>query len=76
MLFRSALYEQAASSLDEKQQNELLRQMQQIQYDSGGYVLPVYPNQIDAASVKVKGLGKDGSGRPFGSYNFLETWMA
>lgn len=71
-----ALYDKASSSLDEAEQNDLLGQMQQIQYDSGGYILPVHPNQIDAASVKVKGLGKDGSGRPFGSYNFVGAWLA
>lgn len=73
---QKALYQKAASSLDEAEQNNLLGEMQRIQYDSGGYLLPVHPNQVDAASTKVKGLGKDGSGRPFGSYNFLETWLA
>jgi peptide/nickel transport system substrate-binding protein len=69
------LYHQAASTLDESKRIELQKEMQKIQYDSGGYMIYAFYNQVDAMSSKVKGLIPDKSGWPLTSYGFNRAWF-
>lgn len=49
------LYNQAIGEVDETKRNEIIRQMQQEEYDNGGNIIAYFQNLIDGYSPKVKG---------------------
>jgi peptide/nickel transport system substrate-binding protein len=71
-----SLYREAASSLDAATQTDRLKEIQRIQHEQGGYVIPSHLVQVDAASTQVGGVQTDISGRPFGSFNFKSMWLS
>jgi peptide/nickel transport system substrate-binding protein len=64
------LINQARATLDEGKRNEILRQAQSIEYNTGGYIIPYFSNQIDAYSSKLTGFVQAKSGFPLGNYWF------
>jgi peptide/nickel transport system substrate-binding protein len=53
------LYQQALAAVDEAKRCEIIREMQQIEYDEGGHILWGFKNLIDAHSKTVAGLKPD-----------------
>jgi peptide/nickel transport system substrate-binding protein len=51
-----SLYQQALAEVDKTKRIALKRQMQQLEYDQGGYIIPFFNNLVDAYSTKVSGL--------------------
>ncbi|MGW1676554.1 ABC transporter substrate-binding protein [Saccharopolyspora sp. NPDC002376] len=70
------LVNQARATTDEARRKELIARAQQIEWESGGYIVWGFPNQLDAHSVRVVGLGSDKSGIPLNSYGFRHAWLA
>jgi peptide/nickel transport system substrate-binding protein len=64
------LINQARGTLDENQRVQILHQAEQIEYNSGGYIIPYFSNQIDAYSSKLTGFVEARSGFPLGNYWF------
>ncbi len=52
----NTLLDQARRLTDENRRNELLREMQQIEYDTGGYIIWGFKRQVDAYSNLVTGF--------------------
>ena len=50
------LYKQALAETDENKRIDIQHQMQQYEYDLGGYIIPYFNSLIDGHSTKVKGL--------------------
>jgi len=50
------LYHQALAATDPGTRIELEHEMQQLEYDLGGYIIPFFGNLIDGYSSKVQGL--------------------
>jgi peptide/nickel transport system substrate-binding protein len=50
------LYKQALSATDASKRIEIEHEMQKLEYDIGGYIIPYFNSLIDAHSSKVKGL--------------------
>ncbi len=69
------LVNEATATIDETKRCDLIQQAQKIEYDSGGYIIWGFPNNIDAYSTKVHGLVPDKSGIPLTSYNFAQVWV-
>ena len=67
---------QARAELDQTKRDEILRQAEQIEYDTGGYIIPYFSNQIDAYSSKVTGFVEAKSGFPLGNYWFKNVGLA
>lgn len=63
------LINQARREMDEARRVELLREAQRIEYDSGGYVVWGFKNQVDAYSAKVTGFVPDRN-LPLSSFQF------
>lgn len=64
------LYNEAIQTVDETQRKALVAQMQQIEYERGAYIVPVFLDRIIGVSSKVKGMKQyPNSDGPFG-YNF------
>jgi peptide/nickel transport system substrate-binding protein len=61
---------EARGTLDQTKRDEILRQAETIEYNSGGYIIPYFSNQIDAYSSKLTGFVEAKSGFPLGNYWF------
>ncbi len=64
------LIAEAQAELNTSKRIDLLRQAQKLEYDSGGYIIPYFSNQIDAYSTKLGGFVPAKSGFPLGNYWF------
>jgi peptide/nickel transport system substrate-binding protein len=51
-----SLYKQALAEVDKTKRIALKHQMQQLEYDQGGYIIPFFNNLVDAYSTKVSGF--------------------
>lgn len=71
-----ALYEKAIATVAANERDSLIKQMQRIDYDRGGNIIPVFYPVIDALSTKVGGIVPDVSGFPFGNNTFQDVWIA
>ena len=65
----NSLIASARGELDATRRSRLLQDAQQIEYDSGGYVVWGFKNQVDAYSSKVTGFVPD-RGLPLSSFQF------
>ncbi|CAM00325.1 peptide/nickel transport system substrate-binding protein [Saccharopolyspora erythraea NRRL 2338] len=70
------LVQRARATTDPAARRELIWRAQQIEWESGGHIIWGFPNQLDAHSVRVAGLGVDRSGIPLNSYGFRRAWLA
>jgi peptide/nickel transport system substrate-binding protein len=50
------LYQKALAEVDKPKRIALKHQMQQLEYDQGGYIIPFFNNLVDAYSTKVSGF--------------------
>ena len=53
------LYRQALGTVDLKKRSALIKQMQKIEYDTGGLIIPWFKNQVSGYSAKIGGLKID-----------------
>jgi peptide/nickel transport system substrate-binding protein len=51
-----SLYNQALATTDAAKRNQIMQEMQQAEYNAGGYIIPFFGGLIDGYSAKVKGL--------------------
>jgi peptide/nickel transport system substrate-binding protein len=51
-----SLYKQALAATDSSKRIELEHEMQKLEYDNGGYIIPYFNSLIDGYSSKVQGL--------------------
>lgn len=70
------LYHQAVATIDEKERDALMKKLQKIEYDQGGYIIWGFPNQVDAYTRYVGGLEPDRTGLPLNAYRFYKVWLA
>jgi peptide/nickel transport system substrate-binding protein len=70
------LIKKARQTLDETKRCDLLKQAQKIEYDSGGYIIWGFNNQVDAYQNNVAGLAPDKTGIPLNYYGFRKVWMS
>lgn len=66
---------EARGELDEERRCELIREAQQIEFDTGGYIVWGFPNTVDAYRVGVNGFVPDPSGIPLTSFAFRLVWL-
>jgi peptide/nickel transport system substrate-binding protein len=69
------LYYQASSTMDPDARADLEAQMQQIEYDRGGYLNYGWANQTDAFAANVSGFLPDKMGWPLTSFGFNRVWF-
>jgi peptide/nickel transport system substrate-binding protein len=55
----NALYRQALGTVDTEKRCALIKQMQRIDYDQGGLIIPWFKNQVSAYSSRIGGLKVD-----------------
>jgi peptide/nickel transport system substrate-binding protein len=76
--FKSAQFNdvlaKAIGELDKTKAQDYWNQVQQIQYDQGGYLQWVNADWVDAVSKKVQGLKPHAAGA-LGNYLFMDAWL-
>ena len=70
------LYNQAFATTDSSLQTEIIHQMQQIDYDSGGLAIPYYVPIIDGFTSKLQGVEPGSYGFSFGNWSFENFWLS
>jgi len=72
----NSLYAQAIATTDAALRTELAHEMQQIEYNQGGYIIPFFPPVIDGFGTNVGGLVPSKSGLSLGAYDFKNVWLS
>ncbi|MBS1893914.1 MAG: peptide ABC transporter substrate-binding protein [Actinobacteria bacterium] len=71
----SKLYQEAFTTTDESLRTEIAHQMQEIDHEEGGLIIPYFLPIIDGVSTSVKGAQTSKTGFSFGNYNFAVMWL-
>ena len=71
----TALFNQALATVDETKRTDIVHQMQQIDYDQGGYIIPLFPPVIDGVAKTVHGVGPSKTGTPLNNYDWRQVWL-
>jgi peptide/nickel transport system substrate-binding protein len=64
------LYNQANATLSDSERREIEREMQQLDFTDGGYIIPAYVDSVDAYSTKITGYSSTRVGQPLGAFDF------
>jgi len=72
----TSLWNEAVSTLDTARQRSLIADMQRIDYDSGGYIVPYFPPLIDGYSRNVNGPVPSKVGSSFNQFDFKRFWLS
>jgi peptide/nickel transport system substrate-binding protein len=70
----NALYQEALRTVDRSKRTDIVHEMQAIDYDQGGYIIPYFPPVIDGYAASVHGLAPSKVGVSLGNYDFSEVW--
>ena len=71
----AALVDKAFTTVDEAARNDLISQAQQMEYDTGGYIVWSWRNQVDAYSKTTVGYKLDKLGGPVGRMYFKDVYF-
>jgi peptide/nickel transport system substrate-binding protein len=73
----NALYLQANATLDAAKRTEIIHEMQLIDFNEGGYIIPAYNKIVDLMSTRVNGLPAGaGAGIPLGNLSWETIWLS
>jgi peptide/nickel transport system substrate-binding protein len=68
-----SLYNEAQGLVDLEKRNEVIREMQKMDYDVGGHIVWGFSNLVDAHSAKVTGLTANKGELPLAHYDFRKV---
>ncbi len=66
----TSLYNQANATANPSVRREILREMQQFDFNEGGYIIPAYIDVLDAYSDKIAGYTAGKVGQPLSNFDF------
>jgi peptide/nickel transport system substrate-binding protein len=72
----NSLYSQAIATVDDSLRTEMAHEMQQIEYDEGGYIIPFFPPVIDGYGTNVGGIVPSRIGLSLNAYDFKGVWLS
>jgi peptide/nickel transport system substrate-binding protein len=72
----NSLYAQAIATTNASLSTELAHEMQQIEYNEGGYIIPFFPPVIDGFGTNVGGLAPSKIGLSLNAYDFKNVWLS
>jgi peptide/nickel transport system substrate-binding protein len=71
-----SLYNPANATLDVAKRTDICHQMQQIDFNQGGYIIAAYNKIVDLMSTKVNGFPSGaGGGIPLGNCSWETAWL-
>jgi peptide/nickel transport system substrate-binding protein len=71
-----SLYRQANATADPALRKEIEHEMQQIDFNQGGYIIPAFIDALDAYSTKITGYSPARVGQPLSDFNFEQFSFA
>jgi peptide/nickel transport system substrate-binding protein len=71
----NSLYADGLKTVDASKRKEIAHEMQKIDYDTGGYIIPCFQPIIDGMSSKLRGDKKTKSGLPFNNWDLKSLWF-
>jgi peptide/nickel transport system substrate-binding protein len=69
----NAWYKEANETLSETTRKSIEHDMQQFDFNEGGYIIPCFIDALDAYSTKLTGYGPARVGQPLSDFDF-ENW--
>ncbi len=69
------LYGEGIATTDLAKRKEIAYEMQTIEYNTGGYIIPYFYPVIDGYAKKVMGTHGAATGQSFGNYDFKHMWL-
>jgi len=69
-------FDAVSREADPATRRQIIMEMQEIQFERGGYLLPAFPKAADAFTMRLKGLEPDGSGLGLGRCRFSKLSFA
>lgn len=70
------LYSEALATLDTSKRAEITHEMQSIDYNDGGYIIPLFPPVIDGYAPNVQGTVRSKTGSSFNLADFEHMWLS
>jgi peptide/nickel transport system substrate-binding protein len=70
------LYKQANATANEGLRKEIMYEMQQYDFNQGGYIIPAFTDTLDAYSTKITGYAPSRLGQPLMNYSFMHFAFA
>ncbi|MST32536.1 twin-arginine translocation signal domain-containing protein [Acidimicrobiaceae bacterium USS-CC1] len=72
----TSLYNEALRTVDGTKRMDIAHEMQTIDYEQGGYIIPFFAPTIDGYSKKVNGLRASKTGISLNSFGFKQLWFS
>jgi peptide/nickel transport system substrate-binding protein len=72
----TSLYNEALSTRDNTKRYEIEHEMQLIDWERGGDIIPYFYPTIDGYVSRVGGVHKSVTGRPLGGFDFKSMWLS
>lgn len=69
------LYKEANATTNMALQKEIVAEMQTIDYDLGGFIIPLFSPECDVYSSRVQGGVASKVGEPFNLFDFKQLWL-
>lgn len=69
------LYNQAQATLDHGKRCDIIHEMQKIDYDEGGLIIPCFNKNIDLMASNVHGFLPSNTGYALGNFGFADAWI-
>ncbi|MBS1861630.1 MAG: ABC transporter substrate-binding protein [Actinobacteria bacterium] len=69
------LYEEASATLDEGKKGEIVHEMMKMDYDEGGYIIPIFFPVIDGVAPYVYGVEPSVTGQALSTFQFQNFWI-
>jgi peptide/nickel transport system substrate-binding protein len=70
------LFNEGLATTEVAKRKQIAFEMQKIEYDSGGYIIPFFSPTIDAYGKNVHGLSEGKTGVPFNQHNYTKVWLS
>ena len=67
----TSLYNQAVATPNAGLRKEIMYEMQQYDFNSGGYIIPAFTDTLDAYSTTITGYAQSRLGQPLMNYGFM-----
>jgi peptide/nickel transport system substrate-binding protein len=71
----TSLFTQALKIVDPAKRFPIIHEMQQLDYDNGGYIIPLFPPVIDGVAANVRGVHPTKTGAPLNNYDWRTVWI-
>lgn len=69
------LFQEAQGTVDPEKRSAVTAKLRQIEFDRGGFIVPMRTSVVDLVSAKVQGVEAAPNGYPIGSFAFSKIWL-